>query len=395
MRKKVLLIILSLISVLACALCLAACGETSGSDDTENLIFEEVEGGYAVVGYKQVNNYTMTIPKTYNGKPVVAIADHAFYECGRLSVITIPEGVTSIGDFAFYGCYLAAISIPDSIESIGESAFDLYSSNHVDEGREKKYGNAIYWGNGNNPYVVLMIADNKDITSCEINEKTKVIYDKAFSGCASLTEIEIPDSVTCIGNEAFKNCDKLTVVSLPEKITRVSNELFAECDRLTSVIIPGGVTAIGKSAFSKCELLSAVNIPDSVVTIGSGAFLNCEKLKYNTIDGIKYLGSGSNPYFILIKAEDKEIASCTVKEQTKIIYGSAFFYRQSLTNITLPEGLTSIGGSTFNLCYKLTDINFKGTKEQWLAIEKEIGWDANTANYTVTCTDGTLTKITD
>ena len=94
-----------------------------------------------------------------------------------------------------------------------------------------EYGNALYAGNANNPYLVLIAAKNKDITSCNINEKTRFIGYSAFERCESLTNINIPSGVKSIGGSAF-----------------------SFCVGLTSVIIPQSVTSIGRSAFNYCNL---------------------------------------------------------------------------------------------------------------------------------------------
>ena len=96
-----------------------------------------------------------------------------------------------------------------------------------------EYDNAYYLGNDKNPCVVLIKAKDTFTTSRTINEKTKVIYQDAFSSCDSLTSVIIPNSVTSIGERAFSNCTLLT-----------------------GIIIPSGVTSIGDSAFNGCTSLT-------------------------------------------------------------------------------------------------------------------------------------------
>ena len=97
------------------------------------------------------------------------------------------------------------------------------------------------------------------ITSCEINEKTKVIYDSAFYNCGSLTSITLPDSVTSIGERAFYNCSSLTSITLPDSVTSIGERAFYNCSSLTSITIPNSVTSIERSAFSGCSSLREVN----------------------------------------------------------------------------------------------------------------------------------------
>ena len=160
---------------------------------------------------------TYTIPQG-----IISIGDGAFFDNSSLKSITIPDSVISIGDWAFSSCdSLTSITIPDSVTSIGVGAFE---------------------------------------------------------SCYSLTSITIPDSVTSIGDWAFASCDSLTTVSIPDSVTSIGDWAFASCDSLTTVSIPDSVTAIGKSAFEKCGSLTTVSIPDSVTTIGYYAFDNCFNL---------------------------------------------------------------------------------------------------------------------
>ena len=161
------------------------------------------------------------------------------------STYTIPQGIISIGDGAFFdNSSLKSITIPDSVISIGDWAFSSCDS----------------------------------LTSITIPDSVTSIGDWAFASCDSLTTVSIPDSVTSIGDWAFASCDSLTTVSIPDSVTAIGNNAFYSCDSLSTVSIPDSVTAIGKSAFEKCGSLTTVSIPDSVTTIGYYAFDNCFNL---------------------------------------------------------------------------------------------------------------------
>ena len=183
---------------------------------------------------------TYTIPQG-----IISIGDGAFFDNSSLKSITIPDSVTSIGDWAFSSCdSLTSITIPDSVTSIGVGAFESCYS----------------------------------LTSITIPDSVTSIGDNAFSSCDSLITVSIPDSVTSIGDWAFASCDSLTTVSIPDSVTAIGNNAFYSCDSLITVSIPDSVTAIGKSAFEKCGSLTTVSIPDSVTTIGYYAFDNCFNL---------------------------------------------------------------------------------------------------------------------
>ena len=148
----------------------------------------------------------------------------------KLTSITIPENITSIGRCAFSGCdSLTSITIPDSVTSIGSAAFE---------------------------------------------------------NCSGLTSIVIPDSVTSIDHWAFNYCTGLTSVTIGNGVTSIDNGAFSDCEELESVIISGNITSINEVVFDGCKGLKSVTIPASVTSIGKSAFRGCRGLTI-TFNGTK------------------------------------------------------------------------------------------------------------
>ena len=196
-----------------------------------------------------------------------------------------------------------------------------------------------------------------DLEDYEIRKGTKVICDKAFSGCSSLQQVTIPDGVTSIGDCAFEDCSSLQQITLPDGVTIIGEYAFGYCSSLQEVTIPVGVTSIGKWAFEGCSSLQRITIPASVTNIGGGIFTGC---KCQVIC--------RSPYFkvqdgILYNRKEMKVVSCWSTKQNIVLpdsvtsLGESAFWRcSSLQQITLPVGVTSIGASAFWNCSSLQRI---------------------------------------
>ena len=324
---------------------------------------------------------------------VTNIGDCAFYDCSSLTSIKIPDSVTSIGDWAFYDCSnLTGITIPNGTTSIGDHTFEYCS----------KLTTVII------PYGVTIIgyatfSNCSGLTYIKIPDSVTRIGDNAFSGCASLASVTIPDSVISVGNYAFYDCSSLTSIKISDSITSIENYVFDSCTSLTSVIIPASVTSIGKMVFDNCTGLARItvdknnqhyssdefgvlfnknktrlmqfpagssavfyDIPDSVMSIDSCAFYNCISLTEITVD--KNNQHYSSDEFGVLFNKDKTrlitfpagsaIVSYDVPDSVTVIEYAAFLGCFGLTSVTIPDSVTKIADRAFANCDNLVSITF-------------------------------------
>ena len=188
------------------------------------------------------------------------------------------------------------------------------------------------------------------------NYKVFTIGIGAFKDCSSLTKITIPKGVTSIREGAFWNCSNLIEITIPKGVTSIRQAAFWNCTNLIEIIIPEGVTKISNAAFNGCNNLTKLIIPSSVTEIEGSSLSNSSKLNYNTKDYGMYLGNSENPYLVLVDTESESIENFTIQTGCRFIYDSAF-RNCSLTEITIPDSVTSIGERAFFNCTNLTKIS--------------------------------------
>ena len=280
MKKQLLLFLLMLLPMVASAHDI----EVQNGDGV-TIYYNYINDGKELEVFGSSYSVNIVIPEevTYMNRTrkVTSIGYRAFYECSKLTSVTIPNSVTSIGDGAFGRCSgLTSVTIGNSVTSIGDDAFDGCSG----------------------------------LTSVTIPNSVTSIGRNAFENCSGLTTITIPNSVTSIGEYAFFYCSGLTSITIGNSVTSIGWYAFKNCSGLQKVIvsdiaawcgikfgdnsanplyyahhiysdenteikdlvIPNSVTSIGDDAFDGCSGLTSVTIPNSVKSIGSHAFDGCD-----------------------------------------------------------------------------------------------------------------------
>ena len=233
----------------------------------DSLYWKIADSTLSIFGTGTMYDYKLSL--NFTNLSMVSTAPW-FADRSSFNSLAIEEGITSIGNFAFYQCtsITDSLIIPNSIDTIGKSAFYMCSN---------LYSTLII------PESVTTIEDNA-FSFCafrgplNIPNSVTTIGKDAFSWNYGFTALTLPNNITSIKESTFQNCANITgTLTLPEELTTIEKNAFYGCDSLTgSLIIPNGVTKIEESAFQNCSNLNGIlSLPESIDTIGKKAFAGC------------------------------------------------------------------------------------------------------------------------
>ena len=305
----------------------------------ENLIVNGTNPNYSSVDGVLFNKDKTKLVKYPSGKScssytipngVISIGNYAFYDSTSLDGVIIPNTVVTIGKYAFQSCpSLKSIIIPGNVSDIGDNAFAL--------------------------------CDN--LTDITISDGVKTIGSYAFFYCTSLCNIKISGSVTSLGSFITDGCTSLMNINVDN-----SNQTYCSIDGVlynknkteiitypqrkegTSYIIPDSVTKVADDAFCNCKKLSSITIPNSVKTLGNRAFAGCEGLKSVDIpDSVNSLGTSAF-------SGCSGLSNINISNGVRSLADYAFSYCSGISEIIIPNSVTDIGKAIFNGCSNLKNI---------------------------------------
>lgn len=259
---------------------------------------------------------------------VTRIGDYAFYNCTELTSVEIPEGITYIGESAFACCQsLESVTIPGSVTEIGEGAFESCDS----------------------------------MMALELASGLKCVGAFAFSECVALRELILPDTVERIERSAFAGTMALHELVIPGNVQEIGDNAFNGCIQLSSLTLSEGIRVIEEMAFSNCSDLTKVLIPASVECLGDGVFSDClamtqiavapESEHFVVRDDILY----SKDLSVLVHyPAAKEEQEFTIPEEVRKIAGLAFASNYFLMEVMLGDHLEEVGSYAFARCSSLS-----------------------------------------
>ena len=352
----------------------------------------------------------ITIPKA-----VTNIGHYAFYGCTMLTEINFnATNCSALLYDSYVFCGAGANSTGITVKLGDNASAPSYLFRTTNSSYVAPNIKSVVLGN-NTKLAPLSIEWSK--INLTFAENVTSIAASAFSGCTELTSITIPNSVTSIGASAFSGCTELTSITIPNSVTSISFDAFKDCSKLTGInvseantiyksidgnlyskdgktliryirgktatsfTIPDSVTSISSYAFEDCDSLKSVTIPNSVTSIGSSAFSGCSKLEKITIPFVggsktatsassstlfgyifgtsSYTGGTSTKQYYSLSSSSTYYIPSTLKSVTvtdgNLLYG-AFYNCDSLTSVTIGNGVTSIGSYAFYSCSSLMSV---------------------------------------
>lgn len=355
----------------------------------------------------------LVVPSALRGYKVVSIGNQAFYNCSKLTSVTIPEGVTNIADQAFYGCSsLTNVVFPSTLKSIGSHTFvgcSQFLSVNIEvprltigdrafrdcdslrllrfKGDELVVKDRAFFGCGGLLDVELFVKDVNlaegafsggtdesygrgycvHLTNAVIAASNRVeLGDRAFRNCDELQIVRINGESLVIGTRAFFGCGGLQEVNLKAQLVTLAEGVFSGgtdtdyvnygyCDRLASAVLSAsGASTFGDSVFSSCGGLQTVELPVGLVSVPQNAFSYCTSLQS--------IALSSNVTSIAYRAFD----TCTslkvveLSEGLRTIDAQAFYGCESLPVLKIPQSVSSIGNRAFEACDGLGEVVFAG-----------------------------------
>ena len=279
---------------------------------------------------------------------ITTVANRVFKGYPLITSLIIPDNITTLGD-SFRGTKLHTVTVGSGVTSMNSTFADCDSLKTVYMNAPSLQGNfSSIFGD--------------QVTNYILGDNITAIGDGWFYGCNNLHSITIPETVTTIGNQAFSQCDGLTEITLPEALTTIGYYAFYSCEGITEIVIPDNVTIIRERAFEYCNL-QKITIGESVDSIGDKAFSGCP---FTTIvwkaKNVGDFKKDDTPFYWKINniypyGRTEYITSFTFGKTVEHIPSYLCQGMTGLTELTLSEGLISVGDTVFTSSGNITTLD--------------------------------------
>lgn len=329
---------------------LATIGKT---DEWEYTINDDNSATLTV--YKKNISGNFDIPNIIDNHLVSGLGDDLFNYATKMTSISLPEGLTSIGARTFQGCSNLEwdVKFPSTLTSIGDNAFNGCGkiTGNLDEimNSNVKYGKGVFMRCNS-------LTGNIETLIGMLDENETVISESLFSGFSGATgNLVIPARITKIEDNAFYGCSGINSISFESSDTlkSIGNYSFYQCTGLNGNLnLPSSVESIGEYAFYENTGITSLDLPDSLSSMGQYAFAYCKNLGGN-VNISENLNKLENDVFNFCSNLTDVIFKNNHNKSTTEIGDYAFRNCSNLKNITLPDKLSIIGIGTFYNCNAL------------------------------------------
>jgi uncharacterized repeat protein (TIGR02543 family) len=324
----------------------------------------------------------------------------------NLETVNLGTGITRIKGMAFYYC--------SSLKELNTEEDLLYVYNNSFNKNSSKislydYNDGCYYVKVNgNPYYIYLVRNSSG--SGRINSSTKVIASEASNSKDITGDLILPEGLVSVGNYAFSYTSISSVV-LPSTLKYLGDGAFYDCKNLTQVTIPASLTKIGGKAFKGCTSLTDLFIHNKITKVGADV-VNTDINQVTLENGVYYLGTNNNPYFIAMKVKDEESSSVTINENCVVLSDELFYYMYNLEEVNIPESVKYYGSNLFSGNQYLKEISitnnnavldievfkysyidkvyFAGTKAEWASVFNGEKWFFQSDHIAIICTDGEI-----
>ncbi len=346
----------------------APLGKTS--TDSKGITYvSNGNGTCTITGIPYKAGTTKLTIETYSpdGDQVTVLAPNILKDAADLKEVVLPQGLYTIGEYAFSGCTnLTKINIPNTVISIEKFAF----------------------------------AECVSMENVEFGASLKVIGESAFKDCNGLTEVVLSGNMETLGTECFAYCENLTSITFTglaqpnytmilgcEKLhTLVINttspvllDSFAYNTTIKKVVLGDNVTSVEESAFAGCHGIQEIVIGKNVETLNNNCFYECDSLVKVTFEGDSLVSLATGVF-----AYCPQLTEITLPESCESVGAKCFIGDRALQKIHIPGKMTFVGESAFDHCDKLKEVTYSGSANGWSNLSIRSGNDP-LKSASVTC----------